>query len=170
MKEEFEKWWLSQKWSGMAPLDKRGVNLLALDVWQARQPEIDARDIANEKLGLITGELREENAALKAEKDEFKGMFRSTARTLAEIDKALGIEESLGGFPDATLDAINTLKAENERLRKDAERYRWIRDNVEKFGGELQCVDDEDSGGYYSRYILPRECDEAIDAAMKERK
>lgn len=54
-REEFEKWWLSQKWSGMAPLDKWGVNLLALDVWQARQPEIDA--------------LKKENAVLKEEID-----------------------------------------------------------------------------------------------------
>lgn len=53
---------------------------------------------------------------------------------------------------------------------KDAERYQWLRKNIEKFGEEIQCVDDEDSNGYFCRYITPEECDAAIDAAMKEAK
>ncbi|WP_313395946.1 hypothetical protein [Pseudomonas sp.] len=52
-------------------------------------------------------------------------------------------------------EAYDQLKAENEALRKDAERYRWLR--VEsRPAAELDAV--------FNTYGLP--VDEAIDAAM----
>lgn len=51
---------------------------------------------------------------------------------------------------EAFLTGVAHLKAENEALRRDAERYRWLRDNAAGFSG--------------------RTLDAAIDAAMKEDK
>ena len=50
-------------------------------------------------------------------------------------------------------------KAEIERLREDAERYRWLRDNK-----HIQCLDDR---RYYYEPYAKRICDAAIDKARK---
>jgi hypothetical protein len=59
------------------------------------------------------------------------------------------------------------LKAEVERLRADAERYRWLRANREKRGGDgtMRDVYDDDGTLLYDDML-----DAAIDAALKEPK
>ena len=60
--------------------------------------------------------------------------------------------------PVAQSKCIAAIEAENAELRKDAERYRWLRSlwKVDHFSTELQPDGDSHS------------CDAAIDAAMKE--
>lgn len=59
---------------------------------------------------------------------------------------------------------IEVLEAENEALRKDAERYRWLRDpkNHEQLGVGQWIGDDR------FNWLTATEADAAIDAAMKE--
>jgi hypothetical protein len=64
--------------------------------------------------------------------------------------------------------ATAALRAEMDALRRDAERYRWLRDN----GGDwaiCQWLDDDREGiGYYREGRAAHVVDAAIDAAMKE--
>ena len=53
-----------------------------------------------------------------------------------------------------------------ERLNIDAARYRWLRENLEKFDAHILAVDDEDSNGYWSRYATAEECDSGIDTEL----
>ena len=55
-------------------------------------------------------------------------------------------------------------------LVKYAERYSWIRNNIEKYGEEIECVDEESADGYFARYRTPAELDAAIDAQIEEGK
>jgi hypothetical protein len=92
--------------------------------------------------------------------DMWIGWQAALSANQPEID-ALKIElaETLTKYA-STLDGIIALKAENEKLRKDAERYRWLR-----------FADDEQLAKVRSFSInneLPEgdAFDEAIDAAM----
>lgn len=55
-------------------------------------------------------------------------------------------------------------EAEVERLRKDAERYRWLRDPA----SNLDCIHTEPRANTLS-VLSGKELDTAIDTAMKER-
>ena len=55
-------------------------------------------------------------------------------------------------------------RAEIERLRKDAERYRWLRDDELAFGVYPETGPDD----YQWMSACGEELDELIDAAMKE--
>ena len=55
---------------------------------------------------------------------------------------------------------VRRLREENERLRKDAERYRWLRESVKKSGGIIKAQ------SYFWNYGGSRKrLDAAIDAA-----
>ena len=55
---------------------------------------------------------------------------------------------------------VRQLREENERLRKDAERYRWLRESVKKSGGIIKAQ------SYFWNYGGSRKrLDAAIDAA-----
>ena len=55
---------------------------------------------------------------------------------------------------------VSQLREENERLRKDAERYRWLRESVKKSGGITKAQ------SYFWNYGgSPKRLDAAIDAA-----
>lgn len=73
--------------------------------------------------------------------------------------EAIGV--SVDGVSKETLVAIvRRLQAENERLRKDAERYQWLRDSVSKSGGITKAQ------SYFWNYGGSRKrLDAAIDAA-----
>lgn len=58
---------------------------------------------------------------------------------------------------------IDRLRSENEALRKDAERYRWLRDESNKTRENSPCVVD-DCGNVY----LEADLDAVIDAELKE--
>lgn len=61
------------------------------------------------------------------------------------------------------------LRAELERVKVDAERYRWLRAKHEEESPELHCGDSSKDwhvvAGYEAVGNLPDELDEAIDAA-----
>lgn len=69
---------------------------------------------------------------------------------------------------DEAIDRIDALEGEIAALRKDAERYRWLRDNM------VQDGDDYD-GFMSTRNLFPRgneypgNLDAAIDAAMAQK-
>ena len=73
--------------------------------------------------------------------------------------------------PLAVIEMVDSLEAENERLRADAERYRWLRDH-----GVAYAICKYESGGPGEHDWcgwLPfdtRSTDAAIDAAMKGEK
>lgn len=56
-----------------------------------------------------------------------------------------------------------------ERLRKDAERYRWLRDDGDGPGNAIAAAvaeGDNEYGGEYVSWLYGDELDAAIDAAM----
>lgn len=142
-REDFRKWW---KASGIefASIFETGA---AEKGWNARQPEIDAL------------------------KEELAIRCNSESRAWAKLDKLT--EDAFNNSIERTnLQRENkALKAKNERLRADAERYRWLKAN---------CFDYEaigpgepiGQGGlvFASTEVtqLPDSLDSAIDAAMKD--
>ena len=66
----------------------------------------------------------------------------------------------------ALLDELAALRKENEGLRVDAERYRWLRDiGVNDNGWHLT---QELPNGMEEMHIFPKRMDQAIDSAMLE--
>jgi hypothetical protein len=62
---------------------------------------------------------------------------------------------------------VEQLERENEALRKDAERYRWLRDNSHNTPiGVYEWV--ERDGRQQRAWLGSNELDAAIDAAIKE--
>lgn len=60
-------------------------------------------------------------------------------------------------------------EAEIERLRADAARYRWLRDNTEGAWAICEWADDSDGIGFYRDSRKPGTVvDSAIDAAMRD--
>lgn len=57
------------------------------------------------------------------------------------------------------------LRAEVERLRPNAERYEWLRDNLESEWAICEWQDDPDGLGYYRDARAPEVVDAAIDNA-----
>lgn len=70
-----------------------------------------------------------------------------------------GYFERASGFDDCCAD-LRTHAAEIERNARDAERYRWLREN-----GERMIGDDRGAG---PEWTYDDELDAAIDAAMRE--
>lgn len=67
---------------------------------------------------------------------------------------------------------IRTLKAECENLRKDAERFRWLRDSAILDGGSDYHLPEIHAWEYYSDSrpnVQHNSLDEAIDSVMKEK-
>lgn len=68
---------------------------------------------------------------------------------------------------------MDALQAENERLRKDADRYRWLRQGNIKDVAVVRGLDAMDYGSSavistYSEELVAEELDEVIDAAMEK--
>ncbi|MGR4042861.1 hypothetical protein [Pseudomonas sp. 910_21] len=94
------------------------------------------------------------------------GMAVPPAVTLALLAEIEVLREN------ANFRAVQSLRADCEALRKDAERYRWLRDP------DNQCAVEDDSNHYmppmicgYAEHedILTREAlDKAIDAALAQ--
>lgn len=60
---------------------------------------------------------------------------------------------------------IDQLRAEVERLRPNAERYEWLRDNLESEWAICEWQDDPDGIGYYRDARASHIVDANIDAA-----
>ena len=120
--------------------------------------------------GIIAAEVRR----LREENDRKNRLFADAVSALAAIDAALGMPEDGCNSTDKTITAIKLMHAvrvddekeitrlteENERLRNDAERYRWLRESVKKSGGIIKAQ------SYFWNYGGSRKrLDAAIDAA-----
>ena len=79
------------------------------------------------------------------------------------VDEALAFAERVySRVSDAGIIAaeVRRLREENDRLRNDAERYRWLRESVKKSGGIIKAQ------SYFWNYGGSRKrLDAAIDAA-----
>jgi hypothetical protein len=60
---------------------------------------------------------------------------------------------------------IERLQAENAELRKDAERYQWLRDAG--YGFDIAVREEDGEGEQWVHGYPPEELDASIDAAMK---
>ena len=69
-------------------------------------------------------------------------------------------------IPLIRLSDYEALQAECEKLRRDAKRYRWLRDRI----GGREHIEDEFVGhpGYSLSDLMAPEIDAAIDAAMEK--
>ena len=81
---------------------------------------------------------------------------------------------SLYGYDAKTLQRVETerdqLRAEVERLRPNAERYEWLRDNHESDWAICEWQDEPDGLGYYRDARASHIVDAAIDAARTTHK
>ena len=118
------------------------------------------------KLHTRVAELEERRQQV-AEKDEVIAeageMLAMQDRQLAALKTELreicvAIDDPACDLTLTTVECIKKLKAENESLRKDAERYRWLKNNNSPIG----IYSNTDFDDCYYIY----ESDEAIDAAM----
>jgi chromosome segregation ATPase len=64
-------------------------------------------------------------------------------------------------------DELDRLRAENERLRVDAERYRWLRDQNRGMYGLSHVIIDDHSPPYFE-LKCEKDLDAAIDAALSK--
>lgn len=90
-------------------------------------------------------------------------------RQHAEIDRL----EQYSAHCEEVIAAHNAVgarqEAEIERLRADAARYRWLRDNTEGAWAICEWADDSDGIGFYRDSRKPGTVvDSAIDAAMRD--
>lgn len=104
------------------------------------------------KLAIERDTLRAALAASRAEADGLKserdGLIELANRSANGIRKATG--------------EYNRLHAELEELKKDAERYRWLRDSAPEEWDVTRWLDREHQEVHVQDYL-----DEAIDAAME---
>lgn len=106
--------------------------------------------------------------------DQAAALLRQQADRIAEIEKEgaelFGKVFSLGYELGQMEDQRDQLRAEVERLRADAERYRWLRDNLESEWAICEWQDDPDGLGYYRDARAPEFVDAAIDHARTTHK
>jgi hypothetical protein len=98
-------------------------------------------------------ELAEEGAALNSEEQPEREVCDGLLWALAEIERLRGI------VPEVLERLNDELCAENERLRADAARYRWLRDEE----GALSSF----TAAYFNTQTADQ-LDSAIDAAMRD--
>lgn len=80
---------------------------------------------------------------------------------IEELEREVAALQELDGRADSLQNEVNALQWENERLREDAARYRWLRDAA--FDGDFEVL------------VVSRQCrvshlqlDTAIDAARRK--
>lgn len=107
----------------------------------------------------------------KCSLDDLLALLRKQAERIAELEARVhtcGPTCSKAGCINRRLTAErDTLRAEVERLRVDAERYKWLRDNHESDWAICEWQDDPDGLGYYRDARFPSIVDAAIDTARK---
>jgi len=117
-------------------------------------------------------ELEPYTPALQAECALLREQRDAMAEHKMAAHQLVGICEPIEGFaarPQDIMPAvrdmalrIEALEAENERLRKDAERYRWLREHG-RYSGKV-LVDHADMGRVLR---IEKQLDEIIDAEMQ---
>ena len=88
----------------------------------------------------------------------------TTYRGYGWIEPLTDSEDSLieGYLARRICEELNALQAENERLRQDAQRYRWLREHG-RYSGKV-LVDHADMGRVLR---IEKQLDEIIDAEMQ---
>lgn len=114
-------------------------------------------------------------AELEAERDQHKHTATSLLALLADIRMACGdngkrMQPELVEFIGAMKAQRDQLRAEVERLRPNAERYEWLRDNLESEWAICEWQDDPDGLGYYRDARASHIVDAAIDLARTTHK
>lgn len=92
---------------------------------------------------------------------------RQQAERIAELQSAHAVAVEIAAQYAAQRDQ---LRAEVERLRPNAERYEWLRDNLESEWAICEWQDDPDGIGYYRDARAPEFVDAAIDQARTTHK
>ena len=92
-------------------------------------------------------------AGLEKYINELRNQVSSLKVELREICAA--IDDPAGDLTLTTVECIKKLKAENESLRKDAERYRWLRSRL----------DSKDISIIHMRNDINPEFDDEVDTA-----
>lgn len=105
-------------------------------------------------LGVDVDRLRGERDALTADVERLRAALVASCED--EREQIYEAGPSAGGCPRAT-----AAESEVERLRKDAERYRWLRDAENQRDDDDICVQD----GFYEAYF-GQELDSVIDLAL----
>lgn len=108
-------------------------------------------------------------AELEAERQRrWDGNESSSNEHAEEVRKLKAINFDYELHSSAAIEEIAQLKAENEALRKDAERYRWLRSRDSSDDPELNVVRWARQSSTSATGESPRleELDSAIDAAM----
>lgn len=103
-------------------------------------------------------ELKTENELLT------KAIGLQVVRRFAGDDDQKNIDELVAAGIQVDKELIAQINAENESLRKDADRYRWLIDNAEEiyfFGTNLHL-----DTYYWGREKVHAEADKQIDAAI----
>lgn len=110
-----------------------------------------------------------------AERDALKIAAVYIHSQLRAIVQAGGSNEAIGRefrkrcLPELE-EEVTTMRAEVERLQPNAERYVWLRDNLESGWAICEWVDDQDGIGYYRDARESQVVDAAIDAARATHK
>lgn len=115
--------------------------------------------------------LMETTAAVQTLTDELLG---DIAREYSQFDALDPIRPVLDGAArliSDQFDELRTLRAENAELRKDAGRYRWLRDSAWYVGpDEFYCGEGGDMNEYENHNCQAETLDIAIDTAMEQAK
>ena len=93
--------------------------------------------------------------------NELRNQVSSLKVELREICTAL--DDAACDLVPTAVECIKKLKGENEELRKDAERYRYIRDDGDGF--DIAVLEEDEHGASWTHGYPPEELDAAIDAA-----
>lgn len=123
------------------------------------------------------GSLQVENGKLRAEVEALRHLAGELYQVLGALDAPAGaLDAVLAAAHGESMEGRGSLlpfvSEEHEALRKDAERYRWLRDqaSLEPFGGwayDLPAVDAWDCKPGPQLNEQFGSFDEAIDAAMR---
>ena len=126
-----------------------------------------------EFIGSITTERDQLRAEVIAnrERDALKLAALHIHSEMRSIVQAGGSNEAIGReFRKRVIldieDEVVKLRADVERLRPNAERYEWLRDNLESEWAICEWQDDPDGLGYYRDARASHIVDAAIDAAQ----
>ncbi len=96
-----------------------------------------------------------------------------TDELIADLERA--VSDATEGAPNDTLadllSELRRLRAENAELKRDAERYRWLRDSIWYVGpDDFYCGEGGDMNEYQNHNCQAEELDHAIDTAMSAAK
>lgn len=130
------------------------------------QPEDpEGFEIARHSKRLVE-QLRAELSAVTAERDrlqQFEAAYNEWHDKTEWVQKTAEAHELGKHRADVLKDRVDKIQAEAEALRKDAERYRWLRDQAPKARGEWEI-----DGQRYGMMLGADQddVDEAVDALM----